>query len=128
MIKLPFRWRLFVSLIRTPRVLDEYWTNSKEESERLVKTLQAHYRLRGQDVRVRSQYMIQVNRDRVVVFEGGEEVKVAVGICHDTVELAADPTWHDWKDHTHPIMDNLGPDPVELIPHKHTTVNGEETT
>ncbi len=56
-----------------------------------------------------------------------EEVKVAIGILHDTVELAADPTWHDWKDHTHPIVDSLT-DPTEPTPHKHTTTKGETTT
>ena len=52
---------------------------------------------------------------------------IAIGILHDTVELAANPSWHDWTDHTHPNMNNLI-DPIDPVSHQHTTINGETTS
>ena len=54
--------------------------------------------------------------------------RIAIDILHDTAELAADPTWHDWTDHTHPNMNSMKnrsvTDPTE---HEHTTLRGERT-
>ena len=70
MVKLPFGWRLTYHLIREPKILEEHWADSSVEAATLVDQLKQKYK--GKEVRVRSQYMIQSNRDRVIVFEGGD--------------------------------------------------------
>ena len=66
MIRLPFGWRLTIQLFHAPKILEDHWVDSYGEVAILITQLEQKYK--GQKVYIRTQYMIQNNQDRIVVF------------------------------------------------------------
>ena len=76
MIKLPFRWNLFIQLFRSPAVIEEYWSKTPKETDELIKRLKAKYADQP-NVYVKAQYFIQNNQDRIMVFKHNHGEKEA---------------------------------------------------
>lgn len=72
MIKLPFRWVLFIQLFRSPHMVEDYWAKTVEEGELIRDALTVKYD-EQEDMHVKSQYFIQNNQDRIAVFQYLEE-------------------------------------------------------
>ena len=68
MIKLPFRWKLFVQFVRTPYFIEEYWGNTFEKTSTVLEMLHEKYHDQP-NIHIRTQYFIESNQDRICVFK-----------------------------------------------------------